>query len=591
MTHPRINRLKLALAGIITLAVAFTLSLAPGLRTQAQAPSAAATPVPCSDTSPGQINSTMYFQSKPQDAAQCGMSVAGGKIVTAAAVTNPAMTCPDMSSWKLFAEIVSQEFWKGWAADEETWPSTPLPLCGTPGSDTKNCCSPDGKNNPGYNLKDGQGNPVTYRGALCPYFPGDHPENPPESFGQPPSKAHSLNFARAGAGVASSTPTSGEPGRDIRQSMAELVFRNKPMFNYVFRNNLYNQEGVISVFNRNSGNISGELAGLPYRVRNGNGDGKTALVEIDFPVESVMIKSNWINADYAQKNLGLRDDPRNPYVTMLIESADTDNNKTSDGRLVEGPGTYWLVAFHVSSKDTPNWLWTTFEHDNNPGRCDFIGCNDSYGYSSPDNVAVGLAANFTSPKIKCDNLPIDSYVFDTGKTYPGGAISPSLKGVLQGMGIGTGTRPKTDPKMPSRSDGAWLSYRLKGSQTQFTDSMGNVGRLGNSVTEGGFVSSSSCSSCHARAGTAATGTLPPALGVFVNEVSDRGYGQSFHGTPDPDWFHRSGQPPNLSVLQVDFVWGFLNANRISQPAATLTSAPNVRNFPTAGSVRSRIRRP
>jgi hypothetical protein len=34
---------------------------------------------------------------------------------------------------------------------------------------------------------------------------------------------------------------------------------------------------------------------------------------------------------------------------------------------------------HISSKDIPNWIWATFEHVGNPGRCDYTGCNDSYG--------------------------------------------------------------------------------------------------------------------------------------------------------------------------------------------------------------------
>ncbi|MGG7381499.1 hypothetical protein ACQ7B2_23090, partial [Escherichia coli] len=61
------------------------------------------------------------------------------------------------------------------------------------------------------------------------------------------------------------------------------------------------------------------------------------------------------------------------------------------------PGVHWLVAFHVSSKDTPNWVWATFEHVNNLGRCDYTGCNDSYGYRSADRVPPGRETNFTAP--------------------------------------------------------------------------------------------------------------------------------------------------------------------------------------------------
>jgi hypothetical protein len=589
MSIQRTVRLKLALLGTVLLGIALAFTHAPAPPTQAQTPSPSPTPT-CSG-SPGQVNSTMYFQSKPQDGAQCGMSVRNGRIVVDGSVSNPNMSCPDMAAWKLYAEIIAQQFWKDWAADEETWPANPLPLCASGQDPLKNnCCDPNAKNNPGYDNKD-------YRAKMCPYFPGDHPDNPPDSFGQPPSKAHTVNVARRASG--SQTLAAGEPGRDIRQSMAELVFRNKPMFDYVFRNNLYNQEGLMGVFKRNSDNISGASAGLPYHVRNGSGMGRdaTPLVEFDFPIEAVMIKSNWVNAAYAQQNLGLSEDPNNPYIKMWVDNADTDNNG-----LIEGPGVYWLVAFHVSSKDTPSWSWATFEHVNNPGRCDYTGCNDSYGYSSPDPAVAGRANNYTTPKTKCDNLPIGSFVFDTGGLYGGGAVSPSLQNVLRELGIGTrpGAIPTEKAKLPSKSDSGWKSYRLKGAQTQFTDSMGNITRLGNSVTEGGFVNSSSCIACHARAGTASIGTLPPALGVFVNQVSEVGYGQSYNGTPDPDWYHLSRQPPGLTVLQTDFVWGFLFANCVSgsvpgcKPSTTLMSTPAppaALHRGAAGSIRERIRIP
>jgi hypothetical protein len=51
-------------------------------------------------------------------------------------------------------------------------------------------------------------------------------------------------------------------GRKIRQAMAEVVFRNKSLFNYVFQNDLYNQEGVLKIVLKNDGNIR---SGAPYR--------------------------------------------------------------------------------------------------------------------------------------------------------------------------------------------------------------------------------------------------------------------------------------------------------------------------------------
>jgi len=507
------------------------------------------------NTASDKIKFAMYFYSKPQDAAQCSMRASNGHVVFGDNVSNPAVSCPDMFSWNLFAEVVRQEFWKNWAADQETWPgvqcpngdpeckaTAPLPLCQT-GSKGPSCCDPSSTNNPGYD-------DPNYPFKFCPYFPGDHLAKGIElRRAMPPSKAHIPAFA-AGPRFVDMLAALNEPGRDIRQTMAELVFRNRPMWSFTFENNLYNQEGIIQVFNRNSKNITQSApGGAPYRLDNSS----KVVSEIDYPAQSIMIKSNWLSEADA-KRLGISDDP--PHVKMDINGPYTDNNGT-----IWKKARYWLVALHISSKDTPNWVWATFEHVGNPGRCDFTGCNDSYGYASADIVGTGQARNYTKPHIKCDNLPLPSFVFDNGNPYPSGPESTGLAEVLKALDIGT---KAGSSGVPNYTDAAWLNYRLKGSQVQFTDSMGNPTHLANSITEGGFVGSSSCISCHARAGTAAAGTLPPALGVFLNQLADSGYQQSANGSPVPDWYHHSGQPPTLNVLQTDFVWGFLTANCITQ---------------------------
>ena len=48
---------------------------------------------------------------------------------------------------------------------------------------------------------------------------------------------------------------------------------------------------------------------------------------------------------------------------------------------------------HVSSRQNPNWVWGTFEHQMNPGRCDYIGCFDSFGAQIPDVPPNRKAAN------------------------------------------------------------------------------------------------------------------------------------------------------------------------------------------------------
>jgi hypothetical protein len=514
---------------------------------------------------PNKINFTMFLASKPQDTATCAMTVRDGKITVAAPVTNPAMSCPDMFGWKMFAEVVKQEFWKSWATDPDTWPADPLPLC-QPGSPAGTCCTPGAADNPGY------GDPKAPANN-CPFFPGDH-RTPVQAVqllvGQPPSKSHLFSFSAAPQSRATA-PAPGaavDPGRVIRQSMAELVFRNKPMFDFVFKNDLYHQQGLQRVFKRNDDYL--KTLATPYRPLGRAG----ALTEIDFPADALMIKSNWLNEKRARA-VGLREDPDNPYIKMTILTAVDDNN--SD---IFEPGVHWLVAFHVSSKDTPNWVWATYEHVNNLGRCDYTGCSDSYGYRSADNVPPGQADNFTAPHAVCDGLLEGSYVFDNGKPYPESkpTRSAGLAAILRGLDIGTGAAapPTGDGTLiPSSTDRAWLSYRLKGSQTQFTDATGIATRLGNSVTEGGFVNTSSCITCHARAGISARGSIPPALSVFMNQTSENGYLQSANGTPVPDWYWGSRQPSGgppparspLEVAQTDFVWGFLAASCIkSQPS-------------------------
>ena len=345
-------------------------------------------------------------------------------------------------------------------------------------------------------------------------------------------------------------------GRIIRQDNSELTVRNAPFHEYLFVNNLYNAEGVIDVFTANAGNIP---ANAPYHRTSlsASGDRSADLSRIDLPSHAVMIKSNWL-AESLGKALGIEDDPEFPFIKKRMADADGSDEEI-----------HWLVAFHVSSKDIPNWVWTTFEHVALPGRCDFTGCNDSYGHRSPDRLPAGAADNFITPKVRCDDLVDSSWVFDRDQVYAPGKIRPELAAIFDAAGIGVSDAQAEHE--PTAADRAWHSYRLKGSQVEFVDSMGRTTLLGNSVTEAGFMNGSSCITCHARAGADAHGVLAPGipgrgvfpLSVFENQLSDYGYGLSSHGIPNEDWFHGSNQPPNLEVLQVDFVWGFLNARTLA----------------------------
>jgi hypothetical protein len=163
---------------------------------------------------------------------------------------------------------------------------------------------------------------------------------------------------------------------------------------------------------------------------------------------------------------------------------------------------FGLIALHIISKDIPNWVWATFEHVDNPNRCRVLGCQDTFGLSAD------------------------------------GKVSPQLVALFKAAGLGS----------------EWQNYRLDGVQTEFTDSTGIPTLLGNSITEDGFVSTSSCITCHSRSTASVTGAH---LSVFAPGQ------QSYNGTPDPKWFYSGTTPPRPVFQQLDFVWGFLAARPAS----------------------------
>jgi len=511
------------------------------------APSAAADPT--------SIGYGLYFDSDVRDAAECAMSADQGRIVIAAKVTNPALSCPDMFVWKLFVDVTRQKWWSNWASDTQTWPDKPFKLC-APGAPGANCCQPGGAANPGYG--DEKTNTDYPNSLHCPYFPGDHvqtSETAPPRILRKPIGAHAVALGIGGLSAALNAPSARaaepEPGRVIRQEVGEITVRNKEMFDYIFANNLYNQQGIIDVFRRNGENLA---KNAPYQAANTSGH----LSKIDLPIAAIMIKSNWLYVEFA-RDMGLVDNPAAPYIKKVMTT-------TVGGRAYTG--IHWLLSFHVSTKDAPQWIWATFEHVNNPGRCDFTGCNDSYGYASDDDqTAVPYTtANFTAPHTHSDGLGSASVIFNLGLPYSSGPVSRELAAIFKAMEIGTGAQAGGEP---SPGDKGWLSYRLKGSQVNFTNTMGRASRLGNSITEGGFVMTSSCISCHARASITNTGKsekpMAPALGVFLyGQLSDIGYAQSAVGVPQPDWYHGSGSQPALQALQTDLMWGMpLFANPLS----------------------------
>lgn len=529
-----------------------------------------------------QIDYSMYFLADIRDSEECSMSYEKGKFIFPATVTNPAMTCPDMFSWKLYIDVINGRFWSNWADENQNWPSEPYPLCSQGGKQGIDCCQPGASNNP-------EGH--------CPVFPGtmfsesliklDNAKSIKSlslasdkkviRIGRPSilehlvtntvvrdsnkrllSRKQILTLSNCPANIVDSlVPKDYESiGRVIRQTNAELTVRNSPFHNYLFDNNLYNSDGVLDVFNRNSKNLN--TSNVPYHRLNRSSNASepmAVLTKIDLPSNSVMIKSNWMHKDLAKK-LNMSNDENNPYITKYM-ATELNDPKTNESCLWKGE--HYLVAFHISSKDIPQWVWTTFEHVNLPGRCDITGCNDSFGFKSSDKLPKDVFDNYVAPKVKSDNFASASTVFDRNKLYKPEEIKSQLASVFKAANIGSGK--STSKNEPDPQDKAWLSYRLKGSQIDFTDHTGRPTHLGNSVTEAGFMDGSSCVSCHSRAGIGISNKQAEffKLSVFNLTVSDYGYAKSVNGIPNPNWFNESSSPPELTVLQTDFIWGFLFA--------------------------------
>jgi hypothetical protein len=225
---------------------------------------------------------------------------------------------------------------------------------------------------------------------------------------------------------------------------------------------------------------------------------------ISFPVDAIEVKANWMPVEaipaFTNNRVTLADVPRVYHV-----------NQGSDGKR------YAMVSAHVISKLVPNWTWATFEHALNPARCDLLGCIDRFGAQTAV-VAPNAQAN---------------------RGYPACDKTAALTTLM--------TSAHLDP--------VFTNYCLKGSQTDFTDNTGLAVRLGNSVTEDGFVNRSSCMTCHGRAAFDRNGK-PTSNAGFENGLAPLGPLQ-------PNWYWSFSSSPPIFVgmpgltrngTSADFVW-------------------------------------
>ena len=258
--------------------------------------------------------------------------------------------------------------------------------------------------------------------------------------------------------------------------VGEEARRNKSAFDFIVTNDLYKVSGLKAAYGK----------------------------EISFPIEAIEIKANWMPVSaipgFTSNKVSLADVPKLYHV-----------NTGSDGKQ------YAMVAMHIISKLVPNWTWATFEHTQNPARCDILGCIDHFGAQT----------QVVSPNSQAS------------QGYPACTKSSALNALIAS----------------ANWDKAFANYCLKGSQTDFIDNTGLAVRLGNSVTEEGFVNRASCMTCHGRS----------AFGANGKETSNAGFdnGGAPIGPINPSWFWNFSNTPPIFVgmpgltrvaTSSDFVW-------------------------------------
>lgn len=249
---------------------------------------------------------------------------------------------------------------------------------------------------------------------------------------------------------------------------------------------------------------------------------------IQFPKGSIAIKAKWKVISESQKE--------------RFHWQEYEDPKTKK-KVIVG-----LVALHISSRILSTWHWSTFEQVDNPGLADYIGLYDSFGMVPNHSIAPNARTN-------------------QGYADKVGMLSDELTRMMDEAGLSAPLKKY---------------YRLKGSQIAFTDPTGRSTLLGNSITEAGFVATSSCITCHSRAAIGAPPQgqnnfpTPANLSVFTPES-----GQSYNGSPSPDWFWYPTAPfsvpaanPEPSHEQVEFLWQLVFSPKSRTEAKAATTKPD-----------------
>jgi len=426
-----------------------------------------------------------------------------GAVVTPP-VPNPAMTAPDQTAWNVFIQAVRPPAAAGpvrgplprttfetWPSDGDTFSRNARPIRVPPGTAQAVAASagdPLDLRPPVLPNADSSAKPAGHSAAAVAARKAvDRGPQTPASASQPPI------FNPTPPGLAdngcdnSGDPKFFEPACD--GSTQEEVRRNPATYNYIVANQLNSRAGLARAFRNN--------------------------MKIDFPVDSVEVKTNWIPVSKLATYY-----PGVPQSQFFIA---TDMVPTPAG---QQPVPYALIAMHVISKQVPNWTWATFEHQGNRGRCDFLGCKDLFGAVDTD--------------VPPANAPDGS---NQGTVYPNCTKTPALLAAFRA----------------ARVDPVFANYCLKGSQADFTDNKGLAVRVGNSVTESGFVPQASCMTCHGSANINAKGFATTGFGF----IGQGGQSNGQVGPINPLFYYsQTGGRPYYEdqsgltriAIGADFVW-------------------------------------
>ncbi len=96
----------------------------------------------------------------------------------------------------------------------------------------------------------------------------------------------------------------------------------------------------------------------------------------------------------------------------------------------------------------------------------------------------------------------------------------------------------------------WANYRLRGTQVDYINSLGEPTKLSNSILEQGF-QQSSCISCHAKAGA----------GQMFGDTTSQD--ERDFAPPKPGFFN--DEDGKTRFMQTDFVWSLTQRPRPANP--------------------------